>query len=74
MTFFALRHLLGSATRKHNASAFTTFGAHVDDVVGQLDNVEVVLDNNNCIASIDQLVQYAHQHTNVFEMKASGRL
>src|SRR3954451_6329307 len=51
--------LLGSALGDDLATARPTLGAHVDDPVRALDDVEVVLDDNDRVALVDQALQDA---------------
>src|SRR5262245_16750456 len=45
-----LGDLLGGAGGHQGAALFAAFGAHVDDPVGGLDHVEVVLDDDDGVA------------------------
>ena len=56
------------------AAADTTFRAKVDDPVGGLDDVEVVLDDDDGVAVIAQPVQYRQQLCDVMEVQAGGGL
>ena len=49
-------------------------GAQVDDPVGRLDHVEVVLDDDDRVAEIDQPVQHVEQLADVVEVQAGRRL
>ena len=51
-----------------------TFGTKIDDVVGTLDNVEVMLDDDNAVSPLDQRVESFEQFSDVVEMQAGGRL
>ena len=57
-----------------STAASTTLGANVDDVVGNLYNIEVMFDDNGCIASVNQLIYHAQQLANILEVKARCRL
>src|SRR5687768_9267362 len=46
--------LLRRALRDDRAAAFAALGAHVDEPVGALDHVEVVLDDEDRIAEVGQ--------------------
>ena len=50
------------------------FGAHVDDPVGRLDHVQVVLDHHDRVAQVDQAVEHVEQLGQVVEVQAGGRL
>src|SRR5712664_2411826 len=65
-----LRRALGDDT----AAAFAAFGAEVNDPVGLLDDVEVVLDDEHRVAEIDEALQDVEKFSNVVEMEAGGGL
>src|SRR5882757_9632796 len=44
--------LLGRAVGDDAAAAFAAFGAHVEDVVGVADDVEIVLDDDDGVAQV----------------------
>jgi hypothetical protein len=48
--------------------------AEVDQPVGGLDDVEVVLDDHDGVAVVAQAVQHLEQHLDVLEVQAGGRL
>ena len=50
----------------------TAFRAQVDDVIGDFDHVEVVLDDDNSVAFVDELVQDLDQVLDVFEMQTGS--
>lgn len=50
------------------------FGPHIDDPVGVANDVEVVLDDNDGVASIDQAVHNGEHTPDVREMQTGGGL
>ena len=56
------------------AAAVAAFGAEVDDPVGRLDDVEVVLDDQHRVAGVDEVVQHLQQQLDVGEVQAGRRL
>ena len=50
--FHAGRNLLGDSGGEHAASQVAPLGAEIDDVVGGLDNVEVVLDDDHRVPHV----------------------
>ena len=59
----------------HDApAAVATFRAQVDDPVGGLDHIQVVLDHHDRVARVAQPVQYLEQQLDVVEMEAGRRL
>ena len=62
-------------THGHDLSAaVASFGTEVDDPVGELDHVEVVLDQHEGVSLLQQPVEYFRQLPDVLEMKSGGRL
>ena len=53
--------LLGRADRDHLAAAVAAFWAQVDDLVGHLDDIQVVLDDQHAVAGIHQALQHLDQ-------------
>ena len=68
------RDLLGRALGDDHAAARPALGTHVDDPVGGLDDVEVVLDHQDGVALVDQAGQHAEQLADVLEVQAGRRL
>ncbi len=56
------------------AAAVAGFGTQVDDPVGLLDDVQVVLDQDHGVAQVDQAVQDLQQFGQIVEVQARGRL
>ena len=54
------------------SASFSSFGAEVDDVVGAFYHVEIVLNNDDGVAAVDELVERLHQGVYVVEMQACG--
>ena len=53
---------------------FAAFGAEVDDPVGGFDDVEIVLDDEERAAAVDELAEGGEQFGDVVEMQAGGGL
>jgi hypothetical protein len=56
---FVLGDFAWGASCDDFATCLATLGTEVNDVVGNLDNIEVVLDDDNSISSVNQFVEYA---------------
>src|ERR1041385_5141815 len=69
-----LRDLLGGALGDDLAAGVAAFGAEVDDPVGALDDVEVVLDDDDGVAGVDEALQDAEQVLDVVHVQARRRL
>ena len=48
---WVMRDFLRCTTGDDGAAALPTFGAHVDDMVGALDNLKIMLNDNHTIAA-----------------------
>ena len=66
--------LFGRAGGDDVAAGFAAFGPEVDDPVGRLDHVEVVLDHEHRVAQVDQPAEHGQQLLDVVEVQAGGRL
>jgi hypothetical protein len=69
-----LGHVLGRAHGDDLAAAVAAFGTEVQQPVGGLHDVEVMLDDDHGVALVDQLVQHFQQLLGVLEVQAGGRL
>src|SRR5580700_4080764 len=67
-------YLFGGAGGDDVAAAGAAVGAEVDDVVGGLDDVEVVLDDDDGVAAVDEPAQHAEEFADVFEVQPGGGL
>src|SRR5262249_359974 len=68
------RDLLRRALRDHRSPAIAALGTEVDDVIGGLDHVEVVLDPDRRVAAVGETPQYSEQALDVVEMESGGGL
>ena len=66
--------LFGSALRDDTASVAASRRAHVEEVVHGLEHIEVVLDDDDRIASLGQSLEHVQQHSDVLRMQSRGRL
>ena len=67
-------HLLGRPRGDREATLLAALRAHVDDPVGALDHVEVVLDHDHAVARLDEAPQNVQQPLHVGEMEPRGGL
>ncbi len=58
IAFFVFNNLFRLACGNDLSAGVTAFGAKVDDIVGHLDNIEIMLDYHNGITHIAQSRQY----------------
>lgn len=70
----ALAQAVERALIEDFAAVLSAFGADFDDVVGFGDDIEMVLDDNDGVALIDEPVEEIDQAATVTEMEADGRL
>jgi hypothetical protein len=66
--------LLGSACENEVTAVTPTFGAHVDDPVGDLDDVVVMLDNDDGMATGNKAGKRLNEFLYVMEMETRGGL
>ena len=69
-----LGYLFGCAGGYYCATAFSSFGAEVDDLVGAFYHLKVVLNDDDCVASVDELVERLHQRVDVVEVQTGSWL
>src|SRR6266849_6177264 len=72
--FFGAGDEFGGALGDDAAAAFAAFGAEVDDPVGLFDDVQVVLDDEDGVAEIDEALQDVEKLSNVVKVEAGGGL
>ena len=65
-------HVCRGAGDHDLAAAESAFRAQVDDPVGGLDDIEIVLDDDDGVAMIAQALQYGQQLRDIVEMQAGG--
>ena len=64
-------HRFRCAARDHHPAAVAAFRSHIDYPVGGFDDVEIVFDDDDCVAMITQSVEHFQQQVNVRKVKAS---
>ena len=62
------------ACENHISSLVAPFGSHIDDPVGHLDDVVVVLDDDDGVTTLDKAVESGKEFLDIVEMKSRGRL
>ena len=72
VTYTLLDDFFGGATGNELSTSATSFGAHVYEVVGCADDVEVVLNDDDRIAFLYQSIEHAEQHSDIFEVEPRG--
>ena len=63
----------GVPTATTSPARLAALGTHVDDPVGTLDHIQVVLDHDHGVALVDQPVQHFQQSPNIFKMETGRR-
>ena len=66
------RHILGCAGGHQSSTTVTALGAEIDDPVGRLDDIEIVLDHHHGITFVTQSLQHEQQLRDVVKMQARG--
>ena len=72
--FAALHDFKQRAATDHAAAAFAAFRAQIDDPICATDDIQVVLDDQQRMAGLDQSCESAQQLGDIVEMQARGRL
>src|SRR3974377_2215297 len=67
---FGARDLFRGTLRDDAAPALPAFGTEVDNPVGLLDDVQMVLDDEHGVAQIDEALENVEQLAHVVEMQA----
>ena len=65
-------NFLRSPHRDHSSAAITAVGSHINDPVGQLDHIEIVLDDHQRVALLQEPLEHRRQPPNVLEMQSGG--
>ena len=73
-TLCIILNLFGCPRGDDSAAGGASAGAHVDDVVGAADDVQVVLDDDYGGSLPDQVSKYVEQGLHVERMEADGGL
>ena len=69
-----LRHVLRGSGGYHAPTVSPALWSHVDDPVGALDDLQVMLDHDDGVSCIDEAVEHLDKSADVVQMKAGGRL
>src|SRR3954463_7740855 len=69
-----VRDFLRGSRCDNVSAAEPTLGTKIDDPIRGLDHVEVVLNDEHRVASVNKSVQNGEQHADVLEVQASRRL
>ncbi len=68
------RHFLGRALRDQLAATRARLGAELDDPIGRLDHVQIMLDHQDRVAPVDHPLEDRDQEADVLEVETGGRL
>ena len=74
MPVILLYGIYGGVTTPTEAAAVAAFGAEVEHPVGGLHDVEIVLDDDDSIAGIDEFMEHFEQFLHILKVQACGRL
>src|SRR6476660_2469597 len=74
VTVARLRHHLRGALDDHHPTSIASLGPQVDDPVGGLDHVEIVLDDDDGVALIHQTAEDSEELAYVLEVEPGGGL
>ena len=70
----ALRHFFRRSLGNHRTALVSAFRTDIDQVVGRLNHIQVMFNNDNGIAPVRQSAQNLDQLVDIGKMEASRRL
>lgn len=73
-TFFHIFDLLRRPTRNNPAALFSAARAHVDDVVGIFNHIQVVFDDKDGGSVFNQRLEYTEENLDIRRVKTDRRL
>lgn len=74
VTFRMRRDVLRRPFGYHEPSAYAAFGPQVDYPIRTFDDIEVVFDEDNGVALLNERIEGGHELLDVLEMQAGGGL
>ena len=74
MALLHLHQILRRALKQNCTASNAALGAYINNVIGHLDYVEVVLNDHDGVALVHQFVDDVEQVLDVLEVEAGGRL
>ena len=72
--FFTPGYLFGSSFGNNASAAVSAFGSHIDDIVGTLYNIQIVLYNNNRVSAVGKSVEDLDEFMYIRKMESRSRL
>ena len=73
MRRIALCNAFRSSRGRDLATVIAGFGSEIDHPVSAFDDFEIVLDDNDAVAALNQTLENFHQHRDVVEVQTSCR-
>ena len=73
-TFSAATDFFGCSAGHDPAAVLTAFRAHVDDIIGAPDDIQIVLDDDNGRAAADERAEHLQQCFYVLRVQTDGGL
>ena len=67
-------YLIRSADCYNRAAVTAAAWPHIDNIIGQLDDIEVMFDNDDGVASVNKFLEYIHENPDILEMQTCRRL
>ena len=66
-------NLLGSSCGHHPTALIASLRTQIDDPIRALDHLEIVLNDNQTLALVDETMKHSEQSCDVVEVQAGGR-
>ena len=64
-----MTHVLGVPAGDDFAASVAAFGTHVDEVIGRLNDVQVVLNDENGVALVNEPMEHSQKFANILKMQ-----
>ena len=74
MTCLDLQESIRTTLVQNSSSPFSSFRPHINNMIGNLDHIKVVLYHQNGIPPVHQFVQNCEQKIDILKMQSGGRL
>ena len=68
ISVLTIRYFFRGSCRENQSALPATFWTHVDDMVGQFDDIQIVFDDDDGIASVNQFLENVHEDSDVLEV------
>src|SRR5689334_9719376 len=68
------RKFFWTSDGNHLTATIASFWAEIDHPIGELDDIEIMLDEHECVSRVDEAIEHLREATDVLEVQARRRL